>query len=650
MLAWRVRTVAAPHARGWLGNFTTGLTSFLTRRAFATLFILTTVFAAASQAGAQPLNPQHAPPTIIFDRAEFIQNNSLTPPSRDATWTPISLPDSWGKQSRPREGYGWYRLTFIHRGGVHDGHDSHQRSLYIPRVTNNVEIFLNRYSLGLSGRLGPKPEETWNVAQFFYVPASGFIEGENEILIRLHPDSVIGRPGLSLVYFGDTETLRAQFALRYFVQSTAPQLISALLVVMAFFSFLIWARRRTETLGYLFGWMAIAAIARLFHLYLRDAGPFINSLAVPALVWLTVLQARVALNFAERGMPRTERAMTITAILMTVGWYLGAFAGHAGEATLAVYMLLAIFTPVLIFLLIVRLASDWKPQNILMVMAMILNAAFGIHDFFNFVEALNFDRLYLQAMGLPLIMFAMAAMLVRRFVTTLKNYEELNTELAVRVDNREKQLAQSYEQLRAIDQQRATAEERQRLMRDMHDGIGSHLMSTLALARMGKLSSHQLTEVLTDCIDELKITIDSLEPVERDLLVVLGNLRYRLEPRLNNAGISLDWDVKDLPPLEYLAPENVRSVLRIVQEAFTNTLKHADAKRITLSTAVDYAANEVVVRVTDDGKGMNAAQRAGRGLENMRNRAAQLKGRVEIAETEGGGTRVELYLPISAAL
>lgn len=633
-MATRACTVATQRLQNWFGRFAYWL-------AFA-------VIAAAAPASAQHISPNSAPPTIVFDRAQFIQNKSLTAPPRDAAWQQIELPDSWEKQSRRRlDGYGWYRLTFVHRGGIHDGHDSHQRSLYIPRVTNNVEIFLNRNSLGLSGRLGPTPEETWNVAQFFYVPASGFVDGENEILIRLHPDSIIGRPGLSLVYFGDTETLRAQYRLRHFVQSTAPQLISALLVVMAFFSFLIWARRRTETLGYLFGWMAIAAIARLFHLYMRDAGPLINSLAVPSLVWLTVLQARVALNFAERSMPRTELGMTIVAIVMTVGWYIGALRGHPGEATFVVYGLLAIFTPILIFLLIVRLASDWKPQNILMVMAMILNAAFGIHDYFNYVEALSFDRLYLQAMGLPLIMFAMAAMLVRRFVTTLKNYEELNTELAVRVDSREKQLAQSYEQMRALDQQRATAEERQRLMRDMHDGIGSHLMSTLALARMGKLSPHQLTEVLTDCIDELKITIDSLEPVERDLLVVLGNLRYRLEPRLNNAGISLDWDVKDLPPLDYLDPENVRSVLRIVQEAFTNTLKHAEAKRITLSTNIDYAKNEVVVRVIDDGKGLSETQRAGRGLENMRSRASKLHGRVEVVAPGERGTCVELYLPIS---
>jgi signal transduction histidine kinase len=184
-------------------------------------------------------------------------------------------------------------------------------------------------------------------------------------------------------------------------------------------------------------------------------------------------------------------------------------------------------------------------------------------------------------------------------------------------------------------------------MRDMHDGIGSHLMSTLALARMGTLSQHGMQEVLADCIDELKITIDSLEPVESDLLVVLGNLRYRLEPRLNIAGIELEWAVSDLPPLAYLDPDNVRSILRIVQEAFTNTLKHAKAKRITLSTGVDYANARVWVRLTDDGQGFLPGQKLGRGVKNMTSRAEKLNGKVEMVALKGGGTCVNLYLPLA---
>ena len=200
--------------------------------------------------------------------------------------------------------------------------------------------------------------------------------------------------------------------------------------------------------------------------------------------------------------------------------------------------------------------------------------------------------------------FAIAILLIRRFTHVMEQHEKLNAELAQRVASREQELTVSYERLRQVDQQRTTAEERQRLMRDMHDGLGSHLMSTLALAKLGKLTNQQMQDVLTDCIDELKITIDSLEPVESDLLVVLGNLRYRIEPRLNAAGIELEWAVSDIPPLAWLDAENVRNVLRIVQEAFTNTLKHAAATRITLSTAIDVAIemvrNGLVQKIAED--------------------------------------------------
>jgi signal transduction histidine kinase len=137
-----------------------------------------------------------------------------------------------------------------------------------------------------------------------------------------------------------------------------------------------------------------------------------------------------------------------------------------------------------------------------------------------------------------------------------------------------------------------------------------------------------------------------MEPVESDLLVVLGNLRYRLEPRLTAAGIGLEWAVQDLPQLSYLDHENVRSILHIVQEALTNTLKHAKATRITISTGVDFPTQRVLVRITDDGQGRSADARAGRGLGNMRSRAAKLGGEILVIDLKGGGTSVNLYLPL----
>jgi signal transduction histidine kinase len=596
---------------------------------------------------AQTQSRVHADPQpyVVFDRAEFVQSNSLTPPV-DAKWEPVSLPDSWRQQKRPRGVLGWYRIKFMHAGGAHHDAESGQRAIYITRITNNIEMFLNGSSFAVSGRFGADPEESWNLAQFHFVPPSLMREGENELLIRLHTDSY-ARAGISAVHLGNSAALRPLFNQRYFVQTKLPQLITGVLIVTGIFSFTIWLRRRNETLLLLFSLMAAVAVVRLFHHYLRDTPVWLAAAAVPAMCWLTAFQVAYALHYAKRPIPRVEHGLYWFAGACTVMLVVAAWVGHYYTATGIVYLSLTVLNPILASIIIYQLTRNLTRGNVLMIFATLGTSVFGLHDFLNYQEYLGYDRLYLIPLGLPLLLLAVAALLARRFVDTLRDYETLNTDLATRIASRERDLAASFARERMLDQQRATSEERQRLMRDMHDGLGSHLMSTLALTRRGNLTQQDLETVLADCIDELKLTIDSLEPIERDLLVVLGNLRYRLEPRLNAAGISLEWAISDLPPLDYLDPENVRSILRIVQEAFTNTLKHANATRITLSTGVDRASNRVWVRVTDDGTSIDLSKvQGGRGLSNMRTRATRLHGAVEVLALKGGGTCVNLYLPL----
>ena len=618
----------------------------LTRAPVVAMLALAAMVAMAAAPAAPPSANPAETPVVEFSRAQFVhipsaEPASAPPPPPSATWQEVDLPDSWRKAGRPRTNHGWYRLYF-----AVDAERTHPRAVYIPRITNNVELYLNGSSFAISGRLGDDPESSWNVAQYYPLPAGLLHAGRNELTIRLHPDGT-ERAGLSKVYVGDAAILGEEYQVRHFIQTLAPEFITGLLALVAVFSLSIWWKRRNESMFGFFALMLMMAIVRLLHYYLRDERLWVALLAVPSICWLTVLQVQFALRFAGQPMPRFERMLTGFAAVSTVALVAAVPMGWYAPATLLVYAVFAVLSLVILAVLSRSLMRNPTVENILMTSAIMINVALGVHDFCNYREWLEFDTLYLLPLGLPLLMLAVAALLVKRFVETLAGYEKLNSELLNLVADRERELTLSYERLRNLDQQRTTAEERQRLMRDMHDGIGSHLMSTLALSRLGALSQHDMQEVLADCIDELKITIDSLEPVESDLLVVLGNLRYRLEPRLNLAGIELEWAVSDLPPLAYLDPENTRSILRIVQEAFTNTLKHAQATRITLSTGVDYANARVWVRLTDDGRGFSPRQKSGRGVENMKNRAEKLSGQVDVVPLKGGGTCVNLYLPLA---
>jgi signal transduction histidine kinase len=231
----------------------------------------------------------------------------------------------------------------------------------------------------------------------------------------------------------------------------------------------------------------------------------------------------------------------------------------------------------------------------------------------------------------------------RRIARALAESQRLNAELNARVQQKQAELERQFDTLQRLSREAAVAEERQRIMADMHDGIGAQLISTLSLVEGGGASTEQVAGALRECIDDLRLAIDSLEPADNELLPVLGNLRYRLEPRLKAQGIALDWKVADVPRLSCLTPRNVLQVLRVLQEALSNVLKHAQASRVRVVT--EAAAGCVAIDISDNGRGFAESEvPAGRGLANMRRRAQAIGGEL-LVRSSGEGTTVSLHLP-----
>ena len=101
--------------------------------------------------------------------------------------------------------------------------------------------------------------------------------------------------------------------------------------------------------------------------------------------------------------------------------------------------------------------------------------------------------------------------------------------------------------------------------------------------------------------------------------------------------------MKDLPKLACLTPQNVLHVLRILQEAFTNILKHARANTVKVETGVAGMPGKVYVSVSDNGIGLSN-EHPGHGLANMRRRAQAIGGTLDIASA-ATGTMITLSLP-----
>jgi signal transduction histidine kinase len=283
-------------------------------------------------------------------------------------------------------------------------------------------------------------------------------------------------------------------------------------------------------------------------------------------------------------------------------------------------------------------ASRWLSSSAL------LTFGLGLHDSGRHLGLIDTPDNLMQH-GVPVMLLVFGWLAVERFVEALGRCETLNASLDRRVQDQVREMAAQYEVTRALERSMVLAAERERLVRDMHDGLGGQLVALLSLSRSGAADARVLEAGLADALLDLRLVIDSLDVAGEDLAVGLGMLRARLDPRLRAAGLALHWDLGALPGGLRLGPEAVLHVLRILQEAVQNALKHARASALWVEARHD--VGRVRVSLRDNGCGLPAPLDEGRGLRHMRRRAERVGATLNL-EPAGPGTRVTLLLPLPA--
>jgi signal transduction histidine kinase len=280
--------------------------------------------------------------------------------------------------------------------------------------------------------------------------------------------------------------------------------------------------------------------------------------------------------------------------------------------------------------------------------AMALVAALGLVDS---LRVFGLQRLDLSSFtmhwGMLYLLILLFAALASRILAALGAAERARGELAVALAERGAELEAEFSLRREAEQARTLAEERHRIMRDMHDGVGGQLVALIGQAEHDRLSGDELKAQLRGTLDDLRLMIDSLDEACADLSVALGMFRKRLEPSLARLPIQVRWNTAHLPDLPAVSPTVVLNVVRIVQEAITNALKHAQAAAIDVSA--DWSAGVLTVSIRDDGQGVDPQAPPGRGLSSMQARA-RLIGAELVVEDAAPGTCVCLKLPLVYAI
>lgn len=245
----------------------------------------------------------------------------------------------------------------------------------------------------------------------------------------------------------------------------------------------------------------------------------------------------------------------------------------------------------------------------------------------------------------PFLMLAMITAFIARNIRLFQSQQAIADLLRGKVAEREAELERAHARERQLVRAAAHDDERRRIMRDLHDGLGSQLMSMLLAARVGVAEPAQVAEGLQTVVDEMRLMVDSMDSVGESLGTALITFRQRVEPRVIAAGVGFGWDNRLDGDIPGYGPRDVLQVFRVLQEAVTNALKHADARRISVTVAEGSEAGSLSLSVADDGKGVDGRTGSGRGLANMQSRAKALDGTVEISTRDGGGTIITLALP-----
>jgi signal transduction histidine kinase len=572
--------------------------------------------------------------------AERLFASDLTPPPDGPGWETAPLPDYWRPDAR-RGLTAWYRTTVRL-----DGDADELWAVYLPRIGQTASVWVNDRLVGGGPDTDPLPRD-WIRPHLFTIPEALLRPGANDVAVRIRTH--IGAPGyLRTIEVGPERILQPLYesALWWGVELT--QIIAAASCVAGLVILLVSLNRPELDAG---RWASIGLVVWSWG----SADAFVRHISVSTRLWewsvgMAPMWAVACFAVAFHRVVRLDRPRRDATFLAAASCVSAAFLllaqEHAFTGTLTAGAVAVAGAGYLVVLLL-RTPREGDADRRRFLVPAIVGMLLGLHDIVAIVTGRRLAGLLLSPYIPAVALVTGAWVLLGRLVDTHRETIALNRDLERRVDEKHRELEANYARLARLERQHAVAEERERLMRDVHDGVGGQLVSALALVEQGDGGRDAVVESIRAALEDLRLVIDSLDPSEDDLLSVLGSVRSRLEPRLARHGLHFAWQVTDLPAIEGFGPDMALQAMRVVQEAVTNVVKHADARTVTVRTGTtdgDGPGAGVFIEVRDDGCGIAPHAPRGRGLANMRRRATRLGGRVDV-QSDGVGTAVRLWLP-----
>jgi signal transduction histidine kinase len=596
--------------------------------------ILTTLLFLASSHLAK-----HVPGAIVLGRAYKCVISKSAEDSQPACrnpsdFTPINLPDLHISYEEAKNIIIHYRFVISL-----DELPPYLFAFYIPKYAEALSISVNKSNIANAIHRNGELQLNWNTPGIFTVPSALLRRGENQIDLILagYPQNGVK---LYPLQFGRAAAFEDTYERREWMTIGVGRMSLALMAATTLiFGFLSFAKGRS-----LYRWLTLSGIAASVycaHFALRQP-PVSYDLWI--VIWhssakIYALSISIFFYRFEEIKAKIHEALYIIYVIFSCitlayvpshDFLQTSLYFHAGDLFFGIWFLINFF---------LHSHKNSRVKTITLMVMFCFMASIGISDYLLSVYSSS-SISFLQF--LPVVMTATASWLVfSQLAESISSHESLTNTLQARINEKTGELAASYAALAESQRLQAIDAERQRIMLDLHDGVGGQLVNTLAYLETADVSDPLLRSALEDALLDLGLMTDSLECVD-SVTTLLGMLRGRLEPLLAAHGLRFIWQIEEEPETPGANPSRNINLLRIVQEAVTNAVKHAGADTITVR------ADRCSITITDNGLGLKKAgpnargANGGHGLRGMHRRAQEVGARLAV-EDLGTGTRVGLY-------
>jgi signal transduction histidine kinase len=564
----------------------------------------------------------------------------------------VVLPYHWDRLHHGIPGYAQFDLKFSL-----DALPVTPLGLYLPKLGNGYEIWLNGVAVQRNGDMLEFNQSDYAKVPRYVEIAPTLLQHENLLRVLIRADAG-RRAGLSTLFLGPVQDVYPRYLADFRWLEVGSFLVMVFSLLVGLVALTLWAtqfdlssgsQRRRDPL-YL-----MAALAEL--VWAVGVSNFFTELNWVPWPWYGVVIYMItpawaaatglfAVEVAGWGRSRAAAWFRNWMVFLLLACLPGAVA-HLQFGNPALFNgWYVIFSVTLIAFDVVYLASlrrKTSQAHKLVAFAVTLNVAVGVYDIYILRLSPDYTAYTLTRYSSVLFGSVLFYIVITRFRQVSAQALELMGTMASRIATKEEELARSYLQQEQMAREQERVHERNRILRDMHDGVGAHISTAIRQLQSGHASTHSVLNTMRDSLDQLKLTVDAMKIPRGDVTALLASLRYRLEPRILEGGLTLQWRVKQVPPLPGLDTHAMRQLQYLVFEAISNAMQHARASGLSIALSPSPEGGAVLC-IADDGAGFEVAAAGPGALRTLRERAVSLGARLDV-RSGPDGTTVEVHLP-----